>query len=75
MIGHLVAAAGAVELAGCIKSINDHIIHPTINYQVPDPVCDLDCVPNKMRESRINRVLSNSFGFGGQNSCLVITSL
>jgi 3-oxoacyl-[acyl-carrier-protein] synthase II len=75
MIGHLVAAAGAVEFAGCIKSINDNIIHPTINYQIPDPVCDLDYVPNVLRESKVNLVLSNSFGFGGQNSCLVIKSL
>jgi 3-oxoacyl-[acyl-carrier-protein] synthase II len=75
MIGHLVAAAGAVEFAGCVKSIHDGLIHPTINYQVPDPDCDLDYVLNQSRESKVNFVLSNSFGFGGQNSCLVLSSI
>jgi 3-oxoacyl-[acyl-carrier-protein] synthase II len=75
MIGHLVAAAGAIELAGCLKSIQDDIIHPTINYVEPDPDCDLDYVPNESREAVVNLVLSNSFGFGGQNSCLILKSI
>ncbi len=72
MIGHLVAAAGAVELAACVLSMKHQVIPPTINYQEPDPNCDLDYVPNHCRESRLNSILSNSFGFGGQNACLII---
>ena len=73
MIGHLVAAAGAVELAACLKSLQEQVIHPTINYLVPDPDCDLDYVPNQCRETELKLVLSNSFGFGGQNASLVIS--
>ena len=75
MIGHLVAAAGAVELAACVKSLQQQLIHPTINYLVPDPDCDLDYVPNQCRETEVKLVLSNSFGFGGQNACLLIKSI
>ncbi len=75
MVGHLVAAAGAIELVGCVKSIHEQVIHPTINYLEPDPDCDLDCVPNESREAKANVVLSNSFGFGGQNACLLIKSI
>ena len=75
MIGHLVAAAGAVELAACLKSLQEQVIHPTINYLVPDPDCDLDYVPNQCRETEVKLVLSNSFGFGGQNACLLIKAI
>jgi 3-oxoacyl-[acyl-carrier-protein] synthase II len=75
MVGHLVAAAGAIELAACVQSIRTQKIHPTINYQVPDPACDLDYVPNTARQCSVNTVLSNSFGFGGQNACLLIRSV
>ena len=71
MIGHSLGAAGSLEAAACVKSITDGMIHPTINYQVPDPLCDLDYVPNKAREASVKIVLSNAFGFGGQNACLV----
>ncbi len=71
MIGHSLGAAGALEAAACVKSITDGMIHPTINYQVPDPLCDLDYVPNKARKKSVRIVLSNAFGFGGQNACLV----
>ncbi len=71
MIGHLLGASGAVEGIACIKTITDGIIHATINYEVPDPDCDLDYVPNVARRKNVNTVLSNSFGFGGQNACLV----
>ena len=54
-----------------MKSITDGMIHPTINYEVPDPLCDLDYVPNKARKKDVRVVLSNAFGFGGQNACLV----
>jgi 3-oxoacyl-[acyl-carrier-protein] synthase II len=71
MIGHALGAAGALEAVACVKSITDGIIHPTINYEVPDPECDLDYVPNKARKKDVRVVLSNAFGFGGQNACLV----
>ena len=71
MIGHALGGAGALEAVACIKTIRDGIIHPTINYETADPDCDLDYVPNKARKGQINTVLSNSFGFGGQNACVV----
>ncbi len=71
MTGHLLGAAGGIEAVACVKTIQEGIIHPTINYETPDPQCDLDYVPNKPRRSPVRSVLSNSFGFGGQNACLV----
>ena len=71
MIGHLLGASGGAEAIACIKSIEQGMIHPTINYEHPDPDCDLDYVPNQARQRDVNVVLSNSFGFGGQNACLV----
>ncbi|MFH1485579.1 MAG: beta-ketoacyl-ACP synthase II [Chloroflexota bacterium] len=71
MIGHLLGAAGGVEAVACVKTINEGIIHPTINYEYPDPECDLDYVANRARRKEVRTVLSNSFGFGGQNACLV----
>ena len=71
MIGHAMAASGALEAIACVKTIQTNEIHPTINYEVPDPECDLDYVPNESRKQRVDTVLSNSFGFGGQNACLV----
>ena len=71
MIGHSLGAAGALEAVACIRSITDGVIHPTINYEFPDPACDLDYVPNKARQQGVRVVLSNAFGFGGQNACVV----
>jgi len=71
MIGHLLGASGAVESIACIKTITDGIIHPTINYEYPDPDCDLDYVPNVARKKDVRAAVSNSFGFGGQNACIV----
>ncbi|MGD8623755.1 MAG: beta-ketoacyl-ACP synthase II [Anaerolineae bacterium] len=71
MIGHLMGAAGAVEAIACIKSIETGVIHPTINYETPDPECDLDYVPNQARKTDPRIVLSNSFGFGGHNATLI----
>ena len=72
MLGHLIAAAGATELIACLLAIRDGIIPPTINYEEPDPDCDLDYVPNEARQVKVNRALSNSFGFGGQNISLIV---
>ncbi|MCI0792662.1 MAG: beta-ketoacyl-ACP synthase II, partial [Chloroflexi bacterium] len=75
MIGHSLGASGSLEALACIKSITDGVVHPTINYHVPDPSCDLDYVPNKAREVDVRVALSNAFGFGGQNACLVFRKL
>lgn len=73
MTGHLLGAAGGVEAVICSKVLDDKIVPPTINYEFPDPDCDLDYIPNEAREySDIKYVMSNSFGFGGQNACLVL---
>ena len=72
MHGHLLAAAGAVELAACVLCLEAGFLPPTINLVEADPECDLDYVPNRAREARVDTVLSNSFGFGGQNACLLI---
>jgi 3-oxoacyl-[acyl-carrier-protein] synthase II len=72
MIGHLIGAAGAVEAVALALTLRDGVLPPTINYQVPDPACDLDYVPNCAREVRVKTALSNSFGFGGQNATLVM---
>ncbi len=72
MIGHLLGASGGVELIACVQSIRTGVVHPTINYRTPDPECDLDYVPNTAREMPVRRAISNSFGFGGHNCCLVV---
>lgn len=72
MIGHLAAAAGGVEAAACAMIVKEGRIPPTINYASPDPECDLDYVPNEAREARVDVCLSNSFGLGGQNACIVV---
>ena len=72
MIGHSLGATGAIEMLASIKTIETNTIHPTINQETSDPECDLDCVPNQARQQHVDTVLSNSFGMGGQNSCLVI---
>jgi 3-oxoacyl-[acyl-carrier-protein] synthase II len=71
MMGHLMGAAGAVEAIACVKSLETGWVHPTINHETPDPECDLDYVPNQARRLEPEVALSNSFGFGGHNGCLV----
>ena len=71
MIGHALGGAGGMEAVACVQTIRTGMIHPTINYTTPDPECDLDYVPNQAREKDVRLLLSNSFGFGGQNACLV----
>ena len=72
MIGHSMGAAGGLEAIACVKTIETGMIHPTVNYETPDPACDLDYVPNTARHAEVNIVLSNSFGLGGNNACLVL---
>jgi 3-oxoacyl-[acyl-carrier-protein] synthase II len=69
--GHMLGAAGAVEMAICAMALHNDIVPPTINYQVPDPECDLDYVPNTARQMKVNAIVNNSFGFGGHNATIV----
>ncbi len=73
MLGHLIAAAGAVEFITCVLAIERGMLPPTINYSTPDPECDLDYVPNTPRKAKVDTCLSNSFGFGGQNDTVCVT--
>lgn len=73
MVGHLLGASGGVESIATIMSIKQQKVHPTINYETPDPVCDLDYVPNIAQDCKIEHALSNTFGFGGHNACLLIS--
>ncbi len=74
MTGHMVGATGAIEMIFCIKAIQEGIVPPTINRQVPDPECDLDIVPDEARRIKVRRALSNSMGFGGHNAALIVKS-
>jgi len=71
LIGHLLGAAGAVEAIATIMSIGDRKVHPTINYETPDPDCDLSYVPNVAKEWSVDTAISNTFGFGGHNASLL----
>lgn len=71
MMGHLIAAAGATELIVCLLAMRDNVLPPTINYENPDPLCDLDYIPNEARDAQCDIALTNSFGFGGQNISVV----
>ncbi len=73
MTGHLLGGAGALESLVCILAIRDGVVPPTINYEHPDPECDLDYVPNQAREVEVAAAMTNSFGFGGHNVSLVFT--
>ncbi|MSR30119.1 MAG: beta-ketoacyl-[acyl-carrier-protein] synthase II [Gemmataceae bacterium] len=75
MLGHTLGASGGIELIACALSIHKGVVHPTINYQTPDPECDLDYVPNFARNMKVGHAISNSFGFGGHNCCLVVKAV
>jgi len=74
-LGHLLGASGGVELVLCALAVRDGLVPPTINYQTPDPACDLDYTPNQAREKPIRAAMSNSFGFGGHNGSLILGQL
>jgi 3-oxoacyl-(acyl-carrier-protein) synthase len=73
MTGHMLGAAGAVEALFAVKAIQESILPPTINYEVPDPECDLDYIPNEPRSKEVMNVMSNSFGFGGHNATIILS--
>ncbi len=73
MTGHLLGAAGALEAVVCVKTLQDEILPPTINYETPDPECDLDYVPNHSRPLKVEHIMSNSFGFGGHNASIIVS--
>jgi 3-oxoacyl-[acyl-carrier-protein] synthase II len=75
MTGHLLGAAGGIEAIYTLLAINRGVLPPTINYNTPDPECDLDYIPNQAREIKITTAISNSFGFGGTNAVLVFKKL
>ena len=75
MLGHTLGDSGGIALIVCALTIKQGVIHPTINYETPDPACDLDYVPNHARETRVRRAIANSFGFGGHNACLAVGAL
>ena len=72
MTGHLLGAAGAIEAIACALALDREILPPTMNYEFPDPECDLDYVPNEARPARVNAVVSNNSGFGGHNAVIVL---
>jgi len=72
MTGHIMGATGAIESVFCVLAIRDQVLPPTINYETPDPICDLDYVPNEARPGKVDVCLNNAFGFGGHNASLVI---
>ena len=74
MLGHSMGASGALEVVACVQTLKTGVIHPTINLDNPDPLCDLDYVPNEAREARVRAVLKSSFGFGGHNASLVLAA-
>jgi 3-oxoacyl-(acyl-carrier-protein) synthase len=75
MTGHLLGASGSLEALISVKVLEEAILPPTINYETPDPLCDLDYVPNVARPAEVEHVMSNSFGFGGHNATVIISQL
>ncbi len=75
MHGHAMGASGSIEIASSLLALNSGFLPPTINLEVPDPACDLDCVPNVARDARTELFLSNSFGFGGMNAVIAVRTM
>ncbi len=75
MTGHILGGAGAVEAVASIMALRDQVLPPTINYEVPDPECDLDYIPNQARSAELSHAISNSFGFGGHNVSLIFSKV
>ncbi len=75
MLGHTMGAASALEAIICCLAVKDGSIPPTINYSEPDPECDIDSVPNRARKYKVKIVTNNSFAFGGNNACLIISNI
>jgi 3-oxoacyl-[acyl-carrier-protein] synthase II len=73
MMGHLLGAAGAVELAASVMAVKQGVVPPTINYEFPDPECDLNYTPNTPQERKVKHAISNTFGFGGHNACVLVS--
>ena len=73
MTGHLLGAAGALEAIICVKALENQLLPPTINYETPDPECDLDYIPNTARRATVRNIMSNSFGFGGHNATIILS--
>ena len=73
MTGHLMGAAGSVEAVFCVQTLQSDMLPPTINYENPDPDCDLDYIPNQARPAHVDHIMSNSFGFGGHNATLIFS--
>jgi 3-oxoacyl-[acyl-carrier-protein] synthase II len=72
MLGHSLGASGGIELVLSVLAVRDNKVPPTINLEYPDSSCDLDYTPNVMRERELNTAISNSFGFGGHNACIIV---
>ena len=72
MLGHTMGAASVIEAITCCLTVENNIIPPTINYETPDPECDIDCVPNVAKNQEVRIALNNGFAFGGNNACLVV---
>jgi 3-oxoacyl-(acyl-carrier-protein) synthase len=71
----MLGAAGAIEMSVCMMAMRDQKVPPTINYENPDPECDLDYVPNEARDRKVGAIMNNSFGFGGHNACVIAKQL
>ena len=72
MLGHTMGAAAAIEAIACCIALKEEVLPPTINYKTPDLECDIDCIPNRAREQKVDIVLNNSSAFGGNNACLIL---
>ena len=73
MHGHALGAAGALEAIACVSVLEQNFLPPTINFETPDPKCAIDCIPNQARDARVDHILSNNIGFGGNNASIVIS--